>query len=157
MKNAELLQQKVINMIKTLFAVFVFVTLNATAQPNPSPQQMQVMMKMQNLKKSLIAKDSVSLMSLIADDVNYGHTNGLIQTKAQLIRSVMSGDQDYKKIEPSDMIVRIYENTSVVTMKSKVSMVFHGKPLDMDMFVTLTWVKMNGDWKLVARQSVKQN
>lgn len=144
-------------MIKILFAVFVFGSMNTTAQPNPASQQMQVMMKMGSLKKSLIAKDSVSLMNLLADDVNYGHTNGLIQTKAQLIRSVMSGDQDYKSIEPSDMIVRIYESTSVVTMKSKVSMTFQGKPLDMDMFVTLTWVKMNGDWKLVARQSVKQN
>ena len=112
-------------------------------------------MKMLNLKNSLIAKDSVTLSGLLADDVTYGHTNGQIQTKSQLIRSVMSGEQDYKSIEPSDMDVRIYDNTGVVTMKSKVSMMYQGKPLDMDMFVTLTWIKTNGDWKLVARQSVK--
>ena len=122
-----------------------------------SGAKMEVMMKMLGLKNSLIAKDSATLSGLLANDVTYGHTNGIIQTKAQLIRSVMSGEQDYKSIEPSDMDVRIYDNTGVVTMKSKVSMMYQGKPLDMDMFVTLTWIKTNSDWKLVARQSVKQN
>lgn len=122
-----------------------------------SGAKMEVMMNMMNLKNSLVSKDSVTLSKLLSDDVTYGHTNGLIQTKAQLIRSVMSGEQDYKSIEPSDMNVRVYEKTAVVTMNSKVVMQYQGKPLEMQMFVTLTWIKIKDDWKLVARQSVKLN
>jgi hypothetical protein len=142
--------------MKGLFIVlFVLLTLNGTAQSGYSTEQMQVMMKMGELKNSLIGKDSVTLSGLLADDVTYGHTNGIIQTKAQLIRSVMSDEQDYKSIDPSNMNIRIYENTGVVTMNSKVIMNYQGKPLEMNMFVTLVWVKNNNDWKLVARQSVK--
>ena len=142
-------------MKKIFFAILVIVTLKATAQTGSSPEQMQVMMKMLSLKNSLIAKDSVTLSGLLADDVTYGHTNGIIQTKAQLIRSVVSGEQDYKSIDPSDMKIRVYENTGVVTMNSKVIMNYQNKPLEMNMFVTLVWIKNNNDWKLVARQSVK--
>jgi len=49
----------------------------------------------------------------------------------------------------------LYDNTSVVTIKLKVKVVSSGKPLDLNIYVTLTWVKINGDWQLVARQAVK--
>ena len=146
---------KTIDMKKIFFAVFVLLTLKGTAQSGYSPEQMQVLMKMRDLKNSLIGKDSVTLSSLLADDVTYGHTNGIIQSKAQLIRSVMSGEQDYKTIEPSNMNTRVYNNTGVVTMNSKVIMNYQDKPLELNMFVTLVWIKNNNDWKLVARQSVK--
>ena len=124
------------------------------AQDN-SQKQTEVMMKMLELRNALINKDSVSLDDVLANDVSYGHTSGLIQTKSQLIRSVVSKEQDYKNIIPSDMNIRIYDNTAVVTMKSSVIMNYQGKPLTMDMYITLTWIKKN-KWQLVARQSVKQ-
>lgn len=155
MKNAGLMQLKIISMKKTFIALFILITIKATAQTALSAEQTQVMMKMLSLKNSLMGKDSITLMFLLANDVSYGHTNGVIQTKAQIIRSVMSGEQDYKNIEPSNMDIRIYENTGVVTMNSKVSMNYQNKPLDMNMFVTLVWIKNKNDWKLVARQSVK--
>jgi hypothetical protein len=87
LKNAGTLLLKTIDMKRFLFAILVLVTLKTTAQPGFSAEQTQVMMKMLSLKNSLIAKDSVILSNLLADDVTYGHTNGIIQTKAQLIRS----------------------------------------------------------------------
>lgn len=124
------------------------------AQENAA-KQTEVMMKMLELRNALINKDSVSLDDVLASDVSYGHSNGLIQTKAQLIRSVVSKEQDYKNIIPSDMNIRIYDNTAVVTMKSSVIMNYEGSPLNMNMYITLTWIKKS-KWQLVARQSVKQ-
>src|SRR5438045_6531172 len=79
------------------------------AQQNSiSNQQMEVMMKTASLKNALLNKDSVALSNLISDEVSYGHTNGIIQTKKELIRAVMSGEQTYKSIVPSDIKARIY-------------------------------------------------
>ena len=124
------------------------------AQEN-SPKQTEVMMRMLALRNGLINKDSAALDDVLANDVTYGHTSGLIQTKPQLIRSVVSKEQDYKNIISSDMNIRIYDNTAVVTMKSSVIMNYQDKPLDMQMYITLVWIKKN-KWQLVARQSVKQ-
>lgn len=142
-------------MQKFLFILLIGLSpLLSFAQEN-SPMQTGVMMRMLALRNALINKDSISLDDVLANDVSYGHTSGLIQTKAQLIRSVVSKEQDYINIIPSDMNIRIYDNTAVVTMKSSVIMNYQGKPLNMDMYITLVWIKKN-KWQLVARQSVKQ-
>ena len=121
------------------------------------PQEEAIMMHMLGLKTALIQKDSVSLSKLLSDDVSYGHSNGLLQTRSQLIRDVVSGVQDYKSIDPSDLQIRIYDKTAIVTMKSGVSLVMQGKPMNISMNVLLVWVWKDNDWKLVARQSVKNN
>ena len=142
-------------MKKFLFILLIGLSpIFSFAQDN-SPKQTEVMMSMLVLRNALINKDSVALDDVLASDVSYGHTSGLIQTKPQLIRSVMSKEQDYQNIIPSDMNIRIYDNTGVVTMKSSVIMNYQGKPLNMDMYITLVWIKKN-KWQLVARQSVKQ-
>lgn len=139
--------------ILLLVIVASLISVTSIAQSNA---QSEVMMKMLSLKNALIAKDSVTLSNLLADDVTYGHSTGVIQTKAQLIRSALNGEQDYKSIEPSNMSVRIYnDNTAVVNVTLKVNVSNSGKPLDVTLFTTLVWVKVNGDWKLVARQAVK--
>jgi ketosteroid isomerase-like protein len=42
-----------------------------------------------------------------------------------------------------------------VTIMLHVIMNYQNTPLDMNMRATLVWIKMDGEWKLVARQSVK--
>jgi Domain of unknown function (DUF4440) len=117
--------------------------------------RMEIMMKMLTLKNALVAKDSVALSKILAEDVTYGHTNAMIQTKAELISDVVSLVQDYKSIEPSDMKIRFYDNTAIVNMNSKVVMNFQSQSLELSMKITLTWIKKNKDWQLVARQAVK--
>jgi len=143
-------------MQKNIFLILfiIFFAINVKAQDANDPK-MQVMMKMQDLRNALLSKDSVSLSALLADDVSYGHSTGIIQTKAQLIRDVMSGFQDYKSIEPSDLNIRVYDNAAVAVLKLKTNLIANGNPMDLNLNATLTWVKINNAWKLVARQAVK--
>ncbi len=142
-------------MPKITFLIFITsLSITLYAQDNAA-QKSEVIMKMMNLRNALLSKDSVSLSSLLADDVTYGHTNGLVQTKAEVIRSIINGEQDYKSIQPSNINVRIYDNTAVVTMSMKTNLTYQQKPLNLNMNATFTWIKLNGEWKLVARQSVK--
>jgi hypothetical protein len=117
----------------------------------------EVMMKLLLLKTALVAKDSVTLSKVLADDVTYGHTNGLIQSKAELIHSVMTGEQDYKSIDPTTMNIRIFDKTAVVNMDSKVVLNYNKQSMQIDMKITFVWIKKNNDWQLEARQAVKNN
>ena len=121
-----------------------------------SSQQTEVMMKMASLRNALLNKDSAGLSNLLADDVSYGHSNGMIQTKAELIRDVVSGVQDYRSIDPSDMNVRIFGNSGIVNLKAKVKLLSAGTPMDLNLAMVLVWIKKEKDWKLEARQAVKQ-
>jgi hypothetical protein len=122
---------------------------------NTMRDEMEVMKQMNSFRMAVLNKDSVSLSALLSDDVTYAHTNGLVQTKSQFIRAIMSREQDYKQIEPSDMKVRIYDNTAVVNLKAKISMLYSGNALDFSMNVLFVWIRKEGDWKIVARQSTK--
>jgi len=128
---------------------------NAVQAQTPSGEQTEVMMQMMELKNAIVGKDSVSMMRILSKDVTYGHSNGLIQTRAEFIRSVMSGEQDYKAIEPSGVEVRIYGSAAIATLQTRVDMYFQGKPLQMDLKMLMTWVKGKDGWVLVARQAVK--
>lgn len=131
--------------------------LPATMGSDDDRPRMEVMLKMQELSTAILGRDSLLLHSLLADDVTYGHSNGWIQSKPQFIRSVMSGEQDYKKIDVRKIDVRVLGNTAVVNLETDVSLIMTGKPMDLDMDILLVWVKTGGDWKLVARQSVKNS
>ena len=117
-------------MLKNIFILLFILSFafNAKAQDANDPK-MQVTKKMQDLRNALLSKDSVSLSALLADDASYGHSSGIIQTKSQLIRDVVSGSQDYKSIEPSDLNIRIYDNAAVVVLKLKTNLIANGSPM----------------------------
>lgn len=137
-----------------LITLFLFIANISFAQNESG--KMEIMMKMLTLKTALVAKDSVALSKVLADDVTYGHTNGMIQTKAELIRSVVSKEQDYKSIDPSDMKIRLFDNTAIVNMNAKIVLTYKNEPMELKMKITLVWVKKNNEWLLEARQAVKE-
>ena len=141
--------------MKKIIIIIFLSSLSTISFSQNESVKMDIMMKMLSLKNALVAKDSVTLSKVLADDVTYGHTNALLQTKAELIRAVVSREQDYKSIEPSELKVRVYDNSAVVTMNAKVSMLYQQQPLDLNMRATFIWIKKNNDWQLVARQAVK--
>lgn len=139
--------------MKNILLILIILGFSNTVSAQESTQEV-IRMQMLKLRVALLNKDSISLDHLLSEDVTYGHTNGMIQTRAELIRSVMSGEQDYQQIEPSDLMIRIYDHAAVVNMEAHVVMHYRGSPLDMKMKITLTWIKQDTKWKLVARQSV---
>lgn len=108
------------------------------------------------LRSALLDRDSAMLSTLLADDVKYGHSNGLMQSKGEVIRSVVSGQHDYRSLTLSDEDIRIYGSTAVVNLFTDVSMVLQGKPVEMSMNILMVWIREGTGWKLVARQSVKR-
>ena len=141
--------------MKKIIIIIFLSSLSTILYAQNESVKMDIMMKMYSLKTALVAKDSVTLSKVLADDVTYGHTNAMVQTKAELIRDVVSKVQDYTIIDPSEMNIRIFENTAIVNMKSKVVMNYKNEPLEIKMKVVLTWTKVKKSWKLMGRQSVK--
>lgn len=135
--------------------LIIFLLSSVVSFSQDEKGKMEIMMKMLTLKNALIAKDSVALSKVLADDVTYGHTNAMIQTKVELIRDVMSKVQDYKSINPSEMNIRMFDKTAIVNMNAKIVLNYKNEPMEFKMKITLVWVKHNGDWVLEARQAVK--
>ena len=141
-----------------LVCLWLFIPLLGVAQDTTAePSRQEIASKMNLLTNALLQRDSLSLDRLLDSEVTYGHSNGLHQTKAEVIRSIMSRQHAYQKIDTRSMQIRMYRNTAVVNTQVSVSMELDAKALDLELDILFVWIQENGDWKLVARQSVRSN
>ena len=112
---------------------------------------------MSSLDKALINKDEKTLVQLLHADVSYGHSNGWVQNKNDIINDLKSGKLVYNKIEnTSVMIVAINNNWATVRTNTNADGIINGTAFQLKLHVLQVWVKAkNGRWQLFARQSTK--
>ena len=111
---------------------------------------------MSNLDKALINKDEKMLVQLLHADVSYGHSNGWVQNKNDIINDLKSGKLVYSKIEnTSVMIVAISNNWATVRINANAEGSINGTAFQLKLHVLQVWMKSMTGWQLLARQSTK--
>jgi len=112
---------------------------------------------MQKLDKALLQKDENVLRSVLHNDVSYGHSNGWIQSKDDILNDFKSGKLAYSKIENnSSAIVRINKKYATVKTNTNAEGVVNGTAFKLTLHVMQFWIKTKKGWQLIARQSAKQ-
>lgn len=107
------------------------------------------------LQKALVAKDTVVLKQLLHKDLAYGHSNGWVQTKADVIKDISGGKLAYNSIESKDMTWTVSGDMASLHGTSHVRYTLDGKPGEMQLHVLQVWAKTNKGWLLLARQGAK--
>ena len=109
--------------------------------------------------KALINKDTVQINALLSSNITYGHSNGWIQNKREVIDDLYNGKLTYKSINSSDEQLVMRDNTTIVRMNSTVQAEMNGKLINLKLKVLQVWILVDSykkeEWKLFARQSVK--
>jgi hypothetical protein len=107
------------------------------------------------LNEALLKKDAVVLNLLLENKLSYGHSNGWIQSKEDVMADFVSGKIEYKKIEAGEEIFNINPNAVTVRSITKVEGVVNGTTFNMSLQVLQVWKRIRKQWVLIARQSVK--
>jgi len=97
-----------------------------------------------------VQKDVAAIERLLADDFSETAPDGLVYTKAQEIAYLKSGEDVVSSYTYSDMKVRVYGDTAVVTYVGKQKETFKGRDISGTSRWTDTWVKRGGAWQIVA-------
>ena len=71
------------------------------------------------------------------------------------VEQIKNGQIKLESDEPSDMKVRVYGNTAVVTGKANIKGTIAGKDASGTVAFTRVWVKKGGKWMTVALQQTK--
>jgi len=121
-----------------------------------SKDEAAVQAAVEQLKKAMIDADKASLEKLTADNLSYGHSGGKVENKTEFIEALVSGKSDFATMDLTDQTVKITGNTAIVRHALSGNTVDGGKPNTVHLFVMLVWVKQGKQWKLLARQAVKQ-
>jgi hypothetical protein len=120
-----------------------------------SSDENEVAAAVEGLRKAMVDGDKTGLQILAADELSYGHSNGLIQDKAAFVEAIASGKNVFKTIQLSDQTIKIAGNTAMVRHTFNAEVVNNGTPGTAHIGVLLIWQKQKGKWKLLARQAVK--
>ena len=112
---------------------------------------------MQQLDKALLQKDEKVLQTVLHKDLSYGHSNGWIQSKSNILNDFTSGKLTYNKIENnSSAIIVITKEYATVKTNTNAEGVVNGTTFNLKLHIMQFWVKTKKGWQLIARQSAKQ-
>ena len=107
------------------------------------------------LDKALIVKDTLTLKQLLHKEVSYGHSNGWVENKTDIIKDLTSGKLTYHKIEIDSLVWKTVDNWATMRCKTTVEVSVNGTKFNLVMHVLQVWLKTNKGWQLLARQSAK--
>ena len=142
-------------MLKTIIYTMMLIPLVSQKSFAQSNDEKAVTQAVEALRKALIDPDNNTLSALAADDLSYGHSNGMIQDKAAFIEALISGKSDFVTIELTEQTVKVVGNTAIVRHHFSATTNDGGKPGAVKLSILLIWQKQKGQWKLLARQAVK--
>jgi hypothetical protein len=104
-------------------------------------------------KDAAIHRDADFSQRTLADDYVAITPLGQVITKLDTVAARKSGQLRYESIEISDMVVRVYGNTAVVTARASVKGVDLGEEFDGPYRFTRIWVRRAGHWLAVSYQA----
>ena len=137
-----------------LFVLFLLTTQISFAQID----SVGLKNAMQKLDKALLQKDETVLKSVLNDDLSFGHSNGWIQSKKDILNDFASGKLNYNKFENNNSaIVTISKKYATAKTNTNAEGVVNGTAFKLTLHIMQFWVKTKKGWQLIARQSAKIN
>jgi Domain of unknown function (DUF4440) len=136
-----------------ILSIILFFSLQVAVCQNKA--QAEVEKAVETLKLAMVDPNQKVLETIVADKLSYGHSSGKVETKAQFIESLLSGQSDFVNIELSNQAVSILQKTALVRHRLSANTNNAGIPGTVKLDILLVFQKQGKNWVLIARQAVK--
>jgi hypothetical protein len=102
---------------------------------------------------AMVGADVATLERLFAPELRYGHANGAIESRSELLGRLRSGALRYERLEPRDLDVRLAGDVALVRGLAAVRALGTAGKVDATLAYLAVYVNRDGRWQLVAYQS----
>lgn len=106
-------------------------------------------------RKAMVDGNGARLLELSADDMSFGHANGVVQTKVEFVKTVVDKAEIFNSIKLYDHRLKVNGDYAIARHTFDADLVFQGKNLQLVLNIVQTWRKEDGRWRLLVRQSYK--
>lgn len=103
--------------------------------------------------RAILGGDAATLDRMTADDYTFITLRGELRSKVEIVKGFQSGAFKYESRTISELKVRVYSDTAIVTGRSTQKGEENGKDYSGDYRFTRVYVKDNGHWMTVALQA----
>jgi len=105
---------------------------------------------------ALVQKNTVTINQHTDKALSYGHSNGWVETKAELISNLETGHMTYNSYREDSIAVMINGNRANVRFIADIKATRNNITGDYHLKVLEVWVKKSRRWILFARQAVRE-
>jgi ketosteroid isomerase-like protein len=98
-------------------------------------------------------KDMAALDRLHADGLVFINTKGRMLNKAEYMEEIRSGNLKFLSVETDDYTFCFYGDTVIMSGRAKSVVEYHGVVNKRPRRFTSVFIKMQGQWRLVAHQA----
>jgi len=144
-------RQSQLKLKRILTIAFVLFSLSAAAQTEE--QKLETTIK--EFHQALVQKNTVSINQQTDKVLSYGHSNGWVETKTDVIKDLETGYISYQVFKEDSITVTINGNMANVRFIADITATLKGTTSNFHLKVLEVWVKKGKRWILFARQAVK--
>lgn len=138
-------------MKRFLLILFLFCFVFANAQTD----QQKLTTTLKEFHQALVNKNTVSINQQTDKILSYGHSNGWVETKADMIKNLETGYVDYHSYKEDSLQVMINGTMANARFVADINVTLNGNTGSYHLKVLEVWVKKGKRWILFARQAVR--
>lgn len=128
----------------------------ATAVAAP-PAELEIRAMEKQWNEARVKADVATLDRILAPDWTVTHGDGTINTKAEYLADLKSGDRRFSAdVKEDELSVRIYGDTAVAAGLSDSKVTYKGKPSGGPLRFTRIYVKRDGRWVMIVSHATRR-
>lgn len=140
--------------MKYFFTALFFITMIVACGKKGSSGAEAKLIDLNNQYDSaLIKNDLDALNRLYAEDFVYTNPEGKVLNKAEQIANIKASEIKLEQGSSSNVKVKVYGNTAVMTGNFIAKGNYRGNPVNINERYTVTWIKTDTSWQMVAEQA----
>jgi len=105
--------------------------------------------------QALVNKNIISINQQTDKSLSYGHSNGWVETKAEMMKNLETGYIIYHGYKEDSLTITINDKMANVRFIADINVTLRGTNATYHLKVLEVWVKKSKRWVLFARQAVK--
>ena len=130
---------------------FLFITVCCSAQTDEG----KLTTTLKEFHQALVNKNTVSINQQTDKALSYGHSNGWVETKDDMIKDLETGYIVYHSYKEDSLNIVINGNMANARFVADVNATMKGNTVSFHLKVLEVWVKKGKRWVLFGRQAVK--
>jgi archaellum component FlaG (FlaF/FlaG flagellin family) len=131
--------------------LFFFLVAFASAQTDEE----KLITTVKEFHQALVNKNTVSINQQTDKALSYGHSNGWVETKTDIIKNLGTGYISYQAYKEDSITVLINGTMANVRFVADITATMKETTSNFHLKVLEVWVKKGKRWVLFARQAIK--